>query len=179
MKPMFLGICLTTLFLAAPSSHAQAAPPDARPEQAAARGEIEKVIEQFRTSIVDKDKARFLGLFLKDSPVVWQDVVGDANLHERRKSKPDAKKLRVDPADGPVSFIEGIVSEPGRSEETFDNIRIETDGDIASVFFDYRFLSDGRETNHGKEAWHLVRSDDGWKIVSVIWSMNWQTKTSG
>lgn len=178
MKSMFLGLCLTTLFLATTPSHAQATPSDAQ-KQADARGEIEKVIEQFRTSIIDKDKTRFLGLFLKDSPVLWQDVVGDANLHERRKSKPDAKKLRVDLADGPASFIEGIVSEPGRSEETFDDIRIETDGDIASVFFDYRFLSDGRETNHGKEAWLLVRSDDGWKIVSVIWSMNWQIKQPG
>ena len=178
MKSMFLGICLTTLFFAAMPSHAQATS-SVQSEQAAARGEIEKVIEQFRTSIIDRDKARFLGLFLKDSPVVWQNVTGDANLQERRKKKPDAQKVRVDPSRGPASFIDGIVSDSRRSEETFDNIRIETDGDVASVFFDYRFLSDGRETNHGKEAWHLVRSDDGWKIVSVIWSVNWQIKQPG
>lgn len=178
MKSLLLAACL--LALPAATAVAQTAPPaPADYTQADAKRDIGKVIEDFRTAIIEKDKARFLGLFLKDSPVVWQDVVDDANLHERRKNKPDAKKLRVDLADGPVSFIEGIVSESGRSEETFDNIRIETDGDVASVFFDYRFLSDGSETNRGKEAWHMVRGDDGWKIVSVIWSMNWRIKTPG
>ena len=51
-------------------------------------------------------------------------------------------------------------------------MKIETDGDVASVWFDYAFLADGRETNRGKEAWQLVNTGEGWKIVAVVWSMN-------
>ena len=47
---------------------------------------------------------------------------------------------------------------------------------MASVAFDYRFLGDGKETNRGQEVWSLVRTDAGWKIVSVIWSLRWTPK---
>ena len=134
--------------------------------------QIQAVVEAFRTAIIDKDKARFASLFLHEN-ITWQDVTGDANLQRIREKRPEARKVRIDPKDNYVSFIEGIVSDKDRSEEKFRNVKIDTDGDIASVWFDYSFHSNDRETNHGKEAWHLVRTDDGWKIVSVIWSMNW------
>ena len=40
------------------------------------------------------------------------------------------------------------------------------------MWFDYSFHAGGRETNHGREAWQLVNTDDGWKIISVIYSVN-------
>lgn len=60
-----------------------------------------------------------------------------------------------------------------KGKKKFRDIKIESDSDIASVFFDHSFHADGKKTNRGKEAWHLVRTDEGWKIVSVIWSVNW------
>jgi len=149
-----------------PTGIATANAPDVQSVQ-----QIEAVIEAFRTAIIDKDKARFAGLFLHDD-ITWQDVTGDASLQRIREQRPDATKVRVDLRDSHLSFIDGIVSDPDRSEEKFRNVRIDTDGDIASVHFDYSFHSNDRETNHGEEAWHLVRTDDGWKIASVIWSMN-------
>ena len=58
-------------------------------------------------------------------------------------------KAKVDLKRTPLTFIDGIVASADRSEEQFRDVRIETDGDLASVFFDYGFLSNGRETNHG------------------------------
>lgn len=171
MKSILLAACLA---LATPECIAQAVPvQSAKQVSAGAEREIGAVIELFRTAIIDKDKARFMNLFPEGGTVAWQDVTGDANLHALRKARPQAKKVDVDPdGNNHVAFIDGIVAQGERTEETFDNISIDTDGDIASVTFDYRFLSDGRETNRGKEAWHLVRTDAGWKIVSVIWSTN-------
>ena len=134
--------------------------------------QIEAVVEAFRTAIIDKDKERFVKLFLHEN-ITWQDVTSDANLQRIREKRPEAAKVRFDPKDNYLSFIDGIVSDKEKSEEKFRNVKIDTDGDIASVYFDYTFNQDGRETNHGEEAWHLVKTDDGWKIVSVIWSMNW------
>lgn len=166
MKPLLLALaCL----LSCPAFAQAGAPPGTDPAQVR---QIESVIEAFRTAIIDKDKARFTSLLLHEG-ITWQDVTGDANLQRIREQRPEAAKVRVDSADGPLSFIDNIVSDEDRSEEKFGNVEIDTDGDIASVHFDYSFHSNDRETNHGREAWHLVRTDDGWKIASVIWSTNW------
>lgn len=136
---------------------------------------VEAVVEAFRVAVIDKDKTRFLKLFM-DGNTAWQSAVGDANLRKLRKlreSKPQAVKVRIDPKDNHRSFIDSIVADKARQEEKFRNVRIETDGDIASVWFDYSYHDGDRETNHGKEAWQLLRTDDGWKIISVIWSVNW------
>jgi len=133
---------------------------------------VEAVVEAFRASIVDRDQARFKKLFL-DERTMWQSVTGDKNLQEARKKRPEALKVRIDPTNNPHSFIAEIAADKAKSEEQFRDVNIQSDGDIASVYFDYSFLADGKETNRGKEAWHLVRTDGGWKIVSVIWSMNW------
>ncbi|TKR29244.1 hypothetical protein FCE95_13850 [Luteimonas gilva] len=133
---------------------------------------VEAVVEAFRASIVERDQARFKKLFL-DERTTWQSVTGAKNLAEVRKKKPAAVKVRIDPTNNPRNFIDEIAADKVKSEEQFRDVKIQSDGDIASVYFDYSFLADGKETNHGKEAWQLVHTDDGWKIVSVIWSVNW------
>lgn len=132
---------------------------------------IHAVVETFRTAIVDKDRARFLSVFAP-GPVPWQSVRGDATLQELRKQQPQAAKVEFARDKTPVSFIDGIVANPIRMEEIFDNVRIDSDRDVASVVFDYRFLRNGRESNRGLEARHLVRTELGWRIVSVVWSVN-------
>lgn len=134
---------------------------------------IRQVVEAFRTSIIDKDKARFTALFFSDDPqrVTWQFVNDDARLARLRAVKPDAKKARDIPQSNYLSFIDSIVTSTQASEEAFSDVRIDTDGEVASVGFDYAYLEDGRQTNRGRELWQLVRTEGGWKIISVVWSM--------
>ncbi|NIJ65006.1 MULTISPECIES: nuclear transport factor 2 family protein [Sphingomonas] len=146
------------------------AAPSAQPPygQAAAKRDVRAVIETFRTAIIRRDKAAFLALF--HGPVIWQGVDSDA-LAARSKRTPGVDmKAAFDPGKTPASFIEDIANEKDGSEERFDNVAIDTDGDIASVTFDFVYLLGGRPINAGKEAWHLVRTERGWKIVSVIYS---------
>lgn len=135
---------------------------------------IRQVVETVRTSIIGKDKARFTGLFFSENPerVNWQLVNDDARLARTRSVKPDAKKARYIPESNYLSFIDSVVSSTKSSEEVFSNVRIDTDGEIASVDFDYSYLEDGRQTNWGREMWQLVRTEDGWKIISVIWTIH-------
>ena len=141
------------------------------PDSDPASAEIRQVIEAFRTSIIERDRERFLSLFLHDR-VTWQGVNGDESLERLRIKLPKATKAPINPKSTHITFIDSIVKDPKRNEETFDNIHIDTDGDIASVYFDYVYLEDGQESNHGKESWLMVRSKLGWKIVSVVWSEN-------
>lgn len=133
--------------------------------------QIEAVVEAFRTAIIDKDKGRFVELFLHEN-ITWQSVKGDETLQRLRLKQPEALKVSVNPEKTFMSFIDGIVAAKEKQEEKFWNIKIDTDGDVASVISDYSFHASDKETNRGKEAWHLVKTDDGWKIVSVIWSVN-------
>lgn len=167
---------LVLVFLLSSPTFAQTAPKSTEMAAAAnsteaATEQIRAVIETFRTAIIKRDQAVFERLFLHEH-ITWQSVKGDEALQRIRQKVPTATKLTVDTSKTPYSFIAGIVADKKSSEETFDNVKIDSDGDIASVLFDYAFLSDGRETNHGKEAWHLLRTADGWKIASVIWSVN-------
>lgn len=143
----------------------------AAPAPASDVAEINRVIESFKTAMVERDRERFLSLFLHDR-VVWQGVNGDATLERMRIKLPKATKAPINPKNTHITFIDGIIKDPKRNEEVFDNVRIDTDGDIASVYFDYIYLEDGLEANHGAESWQLVRSKAGWKIVAVVWSEN-------
>lgn len=134
------------------------------------RSAISAVIESFRTAILQRDKPRFLGLFVApDLP--WQSVLSDESLVEIRGGDPQKDKLRFNPKNNPTGFIDFVVGSKATSEETFSNVEIDGDGDVANVAFDYTFLSDGRATNFGKECWLLVRSETGWKIMTLAWSV--------
>ena len=140
---------------------------------------IRQVVESFRTSLIDKDKATYMSLFFSDKPedIGWQFVSEDTRLEHIRKTKPDAIKARQIPSINFTGLIDGVVTNKEPREETFANVSIETDGDIASVSFDYTFLADGKKNNWGKEMWQLVRTEQGWKIFSVVYTIRDQWST--
>ncbi|WP_414538800.1 nuclear transport factor 2 family protein [Stenotrophomonas forensis] len=148
-----------------PAYAAQNAPADVKA--------IEQVIESFRTSLINKDKPTYMSLFFSDKAedIGWQYVSEDVRLQDIRKAKPDAIKARKIPANNSIALIDGVVASPKPKEEAFSNTKIDTDGDVASVSFDYSFHDDGVKTNWGKETWQLIRTEQGWKIFSVIYSI--------
>ena len=99
----------------------------------------------------------------------WYSVASERELQQRRAHKPDAARFRASDYD---TFARSIEQSKAAEEERFSNIRIHTDGAVASVHFDFVYLSDGKPANQGQEAWHLIRTDAGWKIVSLIYSVD-------
>jgi ketosteroid isomerase-like protein len=140
-------------------------------EPAVSRTQIEGVIESFRSAIVRKDKDAFLKLFLKPD-ITWTGVLPDKSVEmlyasrPKPEMKPPSKGFNSSPAD----FIDFIVKNPAPLEETFSNLRIDTDGDVAQVWFDYSFKAGDYRQNWGKESWQMVRVESGWKIAAVVWS---------
>lgn len=150
------------------SFRAQASPPFGNPR---AEAEVRAVADAFRQAIIDKDDATFATLFLDPSTATWISVESDARLAAAQAAgRPVGDKVLVGPDRTPLSFIQRIVQSPRRHEETMENLRIATDGDIASVHFEFAYLDDGRAITTGEEAWLLVRTAEGWRIVSVVWS---------
>jgi len=134
---------------------------------------IEQVVESFRTALINKDKPTYMSLFFSDKPeeIGWQFVSEDTRLEHIRKGKPDAIKARRIPGNNFVSLIDSAVATKEPREETVANLRIETDGEIASASFDYSYLANGKKANWGREMWQLLRTENGWKIDSVVYTI--------
>lgn len=142
---------------------------------AAARDEaaVRQVVEAFRTSLIRKDKAAYMSLFFSARPqdIGWQAVVDDAELATIRRERPQAIKARPRPENNFIALIDSVVASPVPEEERIENLVIDSDGEIASAAFDYAYLADGKVSNRGREYWQLVRTEQGWKIFSVIYSI--------
>ena len=165
MRPLLVASALL-LGLSLPAAHALAYTPAADKQQ------IEAIAETFRTAIIKKDTAGFLQLFLHEG-ITWTGVVTDASIERIYANRPDPKLKR--PAKyrngSPREFIENIAKDPDPLAETFANLRIDSDGDVAQVWFDYSFVAGDYRQNWGKESWQMVRTKAGWKIAAVVWSM--------
>ena len=130
---------------------------------------ILSVVDQFKNSLLEKDKRTFLGLFLHNG-VTWQSVMSDERHELEKRANPAAARSPYVPEKTPGEFIDGIVESPSKIEEIFENVLIDTDAAAASVAFDFKFLRDNKVINVGREYWLLVKTDAGWKIASAVWS---------
>ncbi len=163
MKNTYAAALVCALASLASPSHAAPDPAD--------RAKIAQVVETFRVAIIKKDKDSFMKLFYSET-IPWLGVETDASLALGKAQNPSLPAMPKVSAEGsPRKFIDSIVKRTEAIEETFDNVRIDSDGDVAQVWFDYVYKSNNYKQNWGKEAWHLVRTANGWKINSVIFSM--------
>lgn len=131
-----------------------------------------ELIEEYMRCIKEQDKDSFLKLFYH-SKTPWlgkfdsiseaiaignnPDVINDLGIFDISKQ----------------TFINSMVTPPGslKFEETFENPKIDTDGLVASISFEYRMLVNDDPIKGGWEFWQLIKSNVGWKIVSVIHSI--------
>jgi hypothetical protein len=141
---------------------------------------IKSIIHDFEQSIQTKDKDRFLNLFVDvTSPMIG--VVSEKSMIKRRAAidkinKQDNKNFVATRTWEllPTEMIDRIVSDKVSSKEVFNNINITSDGNIASVYFDYEYYKDNKKQNWGSESWQLVQTLKGWKISSVNYSITFQ-----
>lgn len=131
-----------------------------------AHAQIEQVVAKFQTALIAKDKAGLEGLFMPEGGA-WFEVLGDDAYRQLSAKHPQVQRFH---ADNYRHFIDFVVGSKGRVEERFSNVRIATDGAIASVYFDFVFLVDGKLNNRGHEAWQLVNTGAGWKIGAMAYS---------
>lgn len=160
-------LAVMLLFGLASPSMAQPGAASARTGAATSQPQILAVMGAFRRAIMVKDEPGFLALFMP-GPVVWQSVDSDAT--RAAKGIADRDPVFRDPDKTPQSFIRNIVMNPSSIDESMSNITIQSDGEIAAVAFNFVCSRDGQPTNCGLEAWHLLRTGGGWRIISVVWS---------
>jgi hypothetical protein len=156
-------VTLAIALLATPFAHA------ATPPASMAKSEINQLVDTFKAAIIAKNGAKLDTLFVAENSS-WFSALDQASLHQMRTKKADTRRFRAEP-EAYKGFAKFVGSTTHAIEETFDNVRIDTDGTVGSVYFDYVFLLDGKPTNHGNETWQVVRTDDGWKINAMLYSV--------
>lgn len=130
------------------------------------QAQIEQLIERFKAAIIAHDQKGLEALFVPDGGS-WFEVLGEDAFRRIKAHKPDLSRVHPDSYRHFAAFVGGA-SQP--IEETFDNVRIRTDGAVASVYFDFVFLVDGKRNNVGSETWQLVHTNEGWRISAMAYS---------
>ena len=159
MRALFSFLLLAAC-LAGPA-HADA------PSRSADVAAIEQVVERFKAAILAHDGKTLDGLFLADHDS-WLEVADERTWAEVKRKHPEARKVVVDAR---RKFVEFVQHGTRPVEERFYNVRIETNGAIGMVYFDFDFIADGKVNNRGSETWQMVRAEDGWKIAAMLYSI--------
>jgi hypothetical protein len=149
---LFLALCL-----AAPARAANA-------DDAA----IRQLVQQFQTAIVAHDGKTLGSLFVQEGGS-WLSVLDEPTYAAAKARNPAAQRL--EPSTW-REFADFVTHSAKPIEERFYNVRIDTNGTVASVWFDFDFLAGGKVTNRGSETWQLVRTDEGWKIQAMLFSVH-------
>jgi hypothetical protein len=96
-------------------------------------------------------------------------VLSDDAYARAKAKSPDAVKVRVGSY---TDFAKLVSTSKANFNPTHTHLQQNSDGTIASVYFDFVFLVDGKATNRGSETWVLVKGTDGWRIAAITYSSN-------
>lgn len=131
---------------------------------------IGKVVEQFRSGIINKDARQIHGLMLNSNVLFSSSPTPEQTMHIREKYDPNFDGIF---GSGLQDFCHFLGAEKGAVEEKFYNIKITQDDHMAWVMFDYEFQMEHKTQNYGIETWELIKDRNAqWKIVSVVWSVH-------
>jgi hypothetical protein len=61
-----------------------------------------------------------------------------------------------------------VFGSDAKFEEKISDIRIQTDGDVGTVYYTYEFFRNEKLIRNGSKSWHLVRNFNGWRINSML-----------
>jgi len=129
--------------------------------------EINQVMQAFQSAILDKN-GKLLSSLVLNSQILFSTTPSQKELdHIRDTTDEHYDGLAVG---GFPAFSSFVSNSKTALQEKFYNARITQDDNLAWVSFDFEFLEDNVVTNYGLENWQLIKTDDKWKIFSVVWS---------
>ena len=128
--------------------------------------DIQQVMESFHRAVVAHDGGRLATLFVPEGSA-WFNVLSDEAYARARAKSPEAAKIRPGSYKAFANFVSSskVALDPRHS-----HVKIQTDGVIAVVYFDFVFLIDGKVENQGTETWQLVKGPQGWLIAAITYS---------
>jgi len=130
--------------------------------------DVQHVIDAYHEAVLTHDGPRLARLFIPQGSM-WINVLSDDAFARAKAKSPDAVKVRVGSY---MDFAKLVSTSKASFNPTHTHMQQNSDGTIASVYFDFVFLIDGKEQNRGSETWVLVKGSDGWRIAAITYSSN-------
>ena len=130
--------------------------------------DVQHVIDAYHEAVLTHDGSRLASLFIPQGSM-WLNVLSDDAYARAKAKSPDAVKVRVGSY---TDFAKLVSTSKANFNPTHTHLQQNSDGTIASVYFDFVFLVDGKATNRGSETWVLVKGTDGWRIAAITYSSN-------
>lgn len=142
------------------STHAWASPSVADDTR-----DVAHVMQAFHEAVNGHDGDRLEALFLPKANLF--NVLDDDRLATAKAKSPDAAKVRVNSAH---EFAQFVTMTKQALDPVHSNVRVMSDGVVATVYFDFVFNMGGKAENAGNETWQLVKDENGWRIASIAFS---------
>jgi hypothetical protein len=118
--------------------------------------DVQHVMDTFHHAVVSHDGTALAALFIPAGST-WLNVLASDG------------KIRVGSYQ---DFAKFVTQSKDNLDPRHSNVQIRSDGTIASVYFDFVFLVNGKAENRGNETWQLVKGADGWRIAALTYSSN-------
>lgn len=116
------------------------------------------VLEAYKQALNALDRTAFQALFYSQTAPIY-------GVYRGADSKDVGIRLHG------FDYIDRLIGGNYQPEQKFWNLDIRVDGLIAVITSDFSFHIDGEKTNWGTESWHLVHTEGGWKILTIIFSI--------
>jgi Domain of unknown function (DUF4440) len=130
--------------------------------------DIQRVMEAFHHAVATHDGEGVSGLFL-DHGSTWVTVLSDKAFATARAKNASTQKVHVSSYRDFSAFVSSTKS---ALDPRHADVRITSDGAVASAYFHFDFVIDGKVENRGDETWQLVKTAAGWRIVAITYSSN-------
>jgi len=130
--------------------------------------DIQRVMQAFHRAVAAHDGEGISGLFL-DHGSTWVTVLSDKAFASARAKNASTQKVHVSSYRDFAAFVSSSKSD---LDPRHADVRIMSDGAVASVYFHFDFFIDGKVQNRGDETWQLVKTADGWRIAAITYSSN-------
>jgi uncharacterized protein (TIGR02246 family) len=168
-KLTFIGIILLVFGCNAAASDRPDSGITTAPQDVA---DIQHVMETYHHAVVTHDGKGVAALFL-DPGSTWVTVLSDKSFATMKAKNSATQKVRVGSYRDFANYVSNTKS---ALDPRHTDVQIMSDGAVASVYFHFDFVADGKVGNRGDETWQLVKTADGWRIVAIIYSSNPQPK---
>lgn len=115
----------------------------------------------YQHAVANKDAAALLAMYVSaDAPVRGGFAPRSYALVTAANKQPVPRTLLT-------TAREDVAGEVKLPPDQIENLDIHSDGEVGSVSFDYR-----AKVGHGRIIWTTVLTNHGWKIASVVYSIN-------
>jgi hypothetical protein len=122
---------------------------------------LHQLWDHYQQAVAQKNTKQLLALYVSDSVPVMGGIAPRSYALMAAANKQPVPRTFL------VTARENVTGEVKLPPDKTKNLSIHTDGEVGSVSFDY-----AAKMGHGRIIWSAVRTNEGWKIASVLYSIN-------